>query len=517
MRLKNSEIQKSKGCFTVLSETYQDFANNTSIHGLKYTVSTKVGPYEKVFWSLITIFGLYGAVYMTMLFWERYTSNLTRTTVFTAYAPTTEIQFPGVTICNLNSIMTPKVQEFMKKLEYNDTDESIIRNALSQLLSYTRSGFQPNMTEINILQNVLEQNGYLDTTVVMEEISQSCKDMLIQCVWNTKEISCLEYFYKTFSQLGICCSFNYNNGKKISQLYSQYSGLDTGLRVLLNSQTQQACYSRIYSSGFKVIIHHPSDYPGLQTDSRIATVGKLTYLQIVGTKLTCSNGVKNLPIIHRQCLYPDEYRLKYFGNNYNEDNCHLECEENLYYKLCECVPFYFSFSDKPTCNISKIPCLQRAKSDRQLFDEMEDCFCTAQCEDISYQILSTSARMQYGRSFSMMSFGNISVHDGYNVLNIFFLNNRQTILVRDTITSTLYLLSSFGGVYSLFMGCSLITIAEIIYYGIFRFLVNLKLFGRVNVDVKDNTEPKKRPKRVSFVQEYGNVSHIYGNTSYYGS
>lgn len=94
------------------------------------------------------------------------------------------------------------------------------------------------------------------------------------------------------------------------------------------------------------MVHYPTEYPGPQTDSRLSTIGKISYLQILGTKLTCSKEVKKLSIRQRQCLYPDEYRLKYFGNTYNDANCLLECEENFYFNMCGCVPFYFSFSGK---------------------------------------------------------------------------------------------------------------------------------------------------------------------------
>lgn len=45
MRLKNKE--RKKGFWSVVYETYKDFAENTSIHGLKYTVMKEIGTWEK--------------------------------------------------------------------------------------------------------------------------------------------------------------------------------------------------------------------------------------------------------------------------------------------------------------------------------------------------------------------------------------------------------------------------------------------------------------------------------------
>lgn len=47
MKLKNSDIKQSKSCMSVILETYKDFAENTSIHGLKYTVKKEVGYWER--------------------------------------------------------------------------------------------------------------------------------------------------------------------------------------------------------------------------------------------------------------------------------------------------------------------------------------------------------------------------------------------------------------------------------------------------------------------------------------
>lgn len=47
MKLKDSEQKKSKGWYTIVTETYRDFAENTSIHGLKYTVTHETSKREK--------------------------------------------------------------------------------------------------------------------------------------------------------------------------------------------------------------------------------------------------------------------------------------------------------------------------------------------------------------------------------------------------------------------------------------------------------------------------------------
>jgi hypothetical protein len=67
-------------------------------------------------------------------------------------------------------------------------------------------------------------------------------------------------------------------------------------------------------------------------------------------------------------------------------------------------------------------------------------------------------------------------------------------------TQTDQISASFGGVYSLFLGCSFITLVEIAYYFTFRLIVNLKLVGRIDkAGIKPKREdPKQNQKLWSY-------------------
>lgn len=98
---------------------------------------------------------------------------------------------------------------------------------------------------------------------------------------------------------------------------------------------------------FKVLIHDPDEFPGPQSTTRLISINKLSFVQLFGTKMTCSNDVKNLPITQRHCLYPGETVERGFGGNFfSGPNCLMECEANQYFGQCGCIPYYFSFSGK---------------------------------------------------------------------------------------------------------------------------------------------------------------------------
>lgn len=51
---------------------------------------------------------------MTMIFWDRYSSNPIRTTIQSSHKPTTAIPFPGVTICTALRVIPKKLDDFLK-------------------------------------------------------------------------------------------------------------------------------------------------------------------------------------------------------------------------------------------------------------------------------------------------------------------------------------------------------------------------------------------------------------------
>nr|XP_023021982.1 sodium channel protein Nach-like [Leptinotarsa decemlineata] len=225
----------------------------------------------------------------------------------------------------------------------NDTEEETIRSALPQLLAFNYpNNIHYNMTKLKILQDILVKNDINDMSFVMSEITQSCDEMLLSCSWEKKKVDCAEIFTKSLTADGYCCSFNSGNSRSPSGIFTTYNGLLSSLVIVLNPMIQPVQYSSLHSSGIKVFIHDPTEYPGSQSTIKLISVGRVAYFQILGTKIICSEDVKNLPMSHRHCLYPNEFKLKSFFE-YSSSNCLSECVALRFYAYCKCVPFQLAF------------------------------------------------------------------------------------------------------------------------------------------------------------------------------
>lgn len=84
-----------------LKETFEEFARNTSIHGVQYIVDAKGTKASRICWAIIVSIMFIVSNVLVDVFWERYKTNPTRVNVDTNHAPISELNFPAITICNI--------------------------------------------------------------------------------------------------------------------------------------------------------------------------------------------------------------------------------------------------------------------------------------------------------------------------------------------------------------------------------------------------------------------------------
>ncbi|KAL3285484.1 hypothetical protein HHI36_000016 [Cryptolaemus montrouzieri] len=468
---------KRRRTLDVIKKTFKDFSVNTSIHCMKYVVDDECSFWEKVFWAAVLCCVSWAALSLAVLHLKRYSQEPTWSTIITEHAPVNIIPFPAVTICNTNRILESKIDSFISKLELEDGEEEFLKKALPQLIGFIRS-VKYNTTSLIRMKKILDRNDYLHTDLILRKIGQTCKEMLIQCEWNGELTKCLDIFEESYTLDGLCCSYNYYGSRfSFKPNYTAYTGWKSGLTVTINPMLQKVHHSSTYATGVKVTIHNSLEFPGFETTSKVVSAGHTFMFQIAGTKLINSQDVKDLTIDQRQCVYAAERPLEHH-NYYYISNCMAELHAKNFEDVCGCVPFYYAFSTKPKCNITKIPCIQRYRKDYG--KALNHMACPARCESILYRVYTAySSLNNVSLALSEENERKVPVKSGIRV-NIFFIGT-HTLLSRTVYTSPLQLLSSIGGIYGLYLGCSFITILEIIYYCTLRFLVNLGWLGRTRM------------------------------------
>ena len=256
---------------------WRDFASNTTIHGLKYVVETSLHICRRVVWAIFLFTAASAYFYYSTLSFEKFLSRPIRTEI-SQETPVDGLNFPAVTICNLNQLVRSKI-------DITDEDENFEKLGLNiSGCSETRS-VRGNLTcgqallcafrdYANVLvdncnkttqQNIL--NVLNNTKRIFDEetfLANYGHDLLGKygmsevngyCLFSQKMIECSEQLFAPIvTSRGICYTFNSGNTGAGKPFRSQYEGTDLGLTIVLDVQTNESTFSES-SSGLRLIVH----------------------------------------------------------------------------------------------------------------------------------------------------------------------------------------------------------------------------------------------------------------------
>ncbi len=80
------------------------FCMDTSLHGLKYMGQQKRHIFERIFWLVAFIASVIAAIILILGMWTEYRNMPTITVFNPTVTNLDEVPFPGLTICNVNSL-----------------------------------------------------------------------------------------------------------------------------------------------------------------------------------------------------------------------------------------------------------------------------------------------------------------------------------------------------------------------------------------------------------------------------
>ncbi|XP_015593908.1 sodium channel protein Nach isoform X4 [Cephus cinctus] len=139
----------------------------------------------------------------------------------------------------------------------------------------------------------------------------------------------------------------------------------------------------------------------------------------------------------RGCIFSDEEETL--------DCCILRCQKRKILGICGCLPWFLASSEEPECSIQQYSCLIQ-HADRL---QHPKCNCRLPCRHIAYDCI----RFITKKNFKLRSSCE------------YVISHWPTVQYqRKTLFGWLDLLVSFGGVAGLFLGYSLLTSVEFIYY-----------------------------------------------------
>uniref|UniRef100_A0A1I8Q4T2 Uncharacterized protein n=1 Tax=Stomoxys calcitrans TaxID=35570 RepID=A0A1I8Q4T2_STOCA len=386
------------------------------------------------------------------------------------------------------------------------------------------------------------QHDALDYIEILNKMLPDFNRYCYSGIWFGVEKSCDKMFSRTYTEEGVCFTFNglkekdlyrentmqyqrslnstlhervqmfenhslswsLEEGYKVQGVLHTYparvlgSGSMAGFMPTLQGFAEDIDYScRYVAAGFKILLHSPDDVPTMSKHFLHISMNKDIMIAVKPKMITTSAGIAEYTPHKRQCYLTKDRQLKFF-KIYSQTNCAYECLTNFTYHLCGCVTFAMPRSpETPVCGADKLSCYRKANEEllfRQFnrglqaieaVEALGDCDCLPACTSLDYE--TEISEGSFSLENTLKAIGDFQgLRDKYpgmvmSALWIYFKEPQFITSRRSELYGVTDLLANFGGVCGLFMGVSLLSGVEIFYHFTLRLWSNLGLPSYINL------------------------------------
>ncbi|XP_055528659.1 pickpocket protein 28-like [Wyeomyia smithii] len=519
-----------------LKSLFLEYCSNSSIHGIKYFACKRRTVFEKIWWIAVFFLSLYGCGRLIQNIYHKWDQTPVIVSFNEKSTPIWQIPFPAVTIC-------PETKALAKYLNITTSYYMLTNTTEEDMdeLIFNRLRAVAQVCDAHIFQDKpLNQTFDRDCVDWLRNVSVSASDMLMMCSWRNNVSACDNFFTETLTEEGVCYTFNslgaddllrqevlhedytYVTANKSSPQWTLETGykddadIDTyplrvlgagargGLNILLSLYEYDLDFlCRGPVQGFKVLLHSSSEYPQVSKQYFRVPLHQEVIISIKPQIITTSDGLRHYAPHRRQCYFNHERRLKYF-QVYTQQNCKLECITNYTLNLCKCVKFSMPRdSQTEVCGASQIECYNDAE-DRLTAEEVRysvgkrnnqpsKCDCLPACTSVQYDAEISQADFDWKNLFRSFK-QPINEYPGIQLarLKIYFKEAQFITSKRSELYGVTDFLANCGGLLGLFMGVSLLSLAEIIYFCSIRPFTILRM-NRIKHSHQPNVLPFAPP------------------------
>ncbi|XP_043275011.1 pickpocket protein 28-like [Venturia canescens] len=418
-----------------------NFANSSTIHGLNHLAAPHRHPFEKFLAVVFILAALVCLILLSLIFWDRYQNQAVISIVDNDYRGFTITQ-PSMMICPLEKYDENKFPTVFAKYGIEDTDEA--RGFFGFLSNATYEEF-PNTPIYSAVPSSkwLEILWELKPNVETDKRDQSSRSWIV-------------------TERGLCLIFD----SLISDYFSYEYWMEKNWTVVpLPEKIPSYRYEqREETRSINIITHavfansvNPINIPNYMKAGFLIKRRHHAAIEINPTQIKTSAAVKSLSIYQRKCKNLGEDRLKLFPV-YTQRMCSQECKFDRMLKRCGCYPhFARPLPGIPICTARQLRCLGENHDEfiQVYLTAAKTCKCLPNCDTVTYEDIEM---------------GSIPMKEGSPmdaVLNYHIDFPSETIR-RELLFGFLDFLTSVGGAAGLFLGASVISFVEIIYYATLR-------------------------------------------------
>uniref|UniRef100_A0A182VZA7 Pickpocket n=1 Tax=Anopheles minimus TaxID=112268 RepID=A0A182VZA7_9DIPT len=474
------------------TENLREYCLNTTIHGLKYIGTVSLTLCERAYFFLTFLVVTACSVYFISKVYIKWQSSPIIIGLNPIATHIKNIPFPAVTICNMNQVR----KEAAERIEEHTLEQTVLQSICSIDGDFNVTQYEGKWTAVKKL---------------LLSATQPCSGMLKACRYAKQTEKCSEIFQSVFTDEGLCCTFNtldtvymFRNatapnifpeevssgsgrfrpilwtpekGYEEQPSNSTYprviagTGVTMGLAIVLDANVSDYFCSSTSSTGFKIIFHSPTETPKITDYAQYIPVGSENRVIITPKINDAADQIRKVAQTQRQCVFASEANLSYYSV-YSRNNCELECEAKLILENCGCVLYYLPklYEDTKICSRANARCYEQIRSSIAFTANTSlSCTCLPGCFEISYIPDVTTAELQVGK-FGIRETLLDNVKDEQYARNnlaliyIFVKDTYYRSFTKGELVGFTDFLSNVGGLLGLFLGFSIISLIEVIYY-----------------------------------------------------
>ncbi|KAL9703316.1 hypothetical protein quinque_006834 [Culex quinquefasciatus] len=499
-----------------LKDLLLEYCSGSSIHGVQYMGSQNRSWCERFWWMVVFGMSVGSCAFLIHQTYDKWDQTPVIVSFAEKSTPVWQIPFPAVTIC-------PQTKVDIILFNFTKEFEEFKQLSLEDRLSHNRSEeilAMMQLCERNFFQVFLTRSNFPNTTTslnyggIIQNMSLSIFDFLVECRLVGEIVPCHELFTETMTEDGICATFNgisandllrtevlqsevpYISATEPSPHWTQDSGYSTqanlsanpyrtlgsgagaGLFLLLRTIDADIDYlCRGPVQGFKVLFHSPADYPQISKKFFHIPMDAAVNMAIKPQMITTNTRLRAYTPELRHCFFNHERHLQFF-RVYSQDNCELECLTNYTLRHCGCVKFSMPRTNQTrTCDPAEIDCMFDAETlllEMDLTQHRENsaggnfrarCNCLPGCTSIQYdaEITQTDFEwMNWVRSMKGKAEKIESMQISY--LGIYYKEPQFMTSKRSELYGMTDFLANCGGIMGLCMGISLLSLVELVYF-----------------------------------------------------
>ncbi|XP_055914436.1 pickpocket protein 19-like [Eupeodes corollae] len=453
------------------------FYTRNSIHAINNFLRESTGIYERLIWIIVLTVTVIGWIYVSSIISQRYTEGTFQTVVASTTYPVYKIAFPTITICNNNRLNWSRLQAAKEHFLPGETNEKKLDLFTRFVAIFDGMAFGKFDSIGSVSDDFLQSLNGINFTQVVTFMAWTCEEFLDNCRWRYDEIKCCEEFELQRSEIGACYVFNgleseHSKMRQIADKYYPYHNSNyepkSGLQVRLMIRPEDHLPSSDLEKGILVTIHEP---PVWSTNPFFIPWNTQTSIEVDPVIYFTDEETRVVPSGLRKCVFQDERNSEDFkslpGHVYMIENCFSQCHQEHLMRYCNCtLDLLFPVGDYPPCQASDFQCIYNHRdffryTKRKGEDEYVSnrhtgmtCKCFRNCISLNY---INEVRPTYLPA-------NILNNSSYVDLDIYYRFDSIIQYRTSLVFGWVDLVVSFGGIAGLFLGCSLISAVEILYF-----------------------------------------------------